>query len=151
MNTIENVLENVLEQAKQLIYSVDLEPVINRLVAIEGWSKPNAIAAVKQYRNYLFLRKKYPGVNLPPSKDMDEAWHAHILHTRDYRAFCKQAFSDHDDFYLDHDPHLANEGSMERLAQLFEQTQKLYYQEFGEYIYQIRSQSLLRKIIDKIS
>jgi hypothetical protein len=145
-----NHTESTFEQAKQLIYSVDLAPVINRLVAIEGWPQSDAAAAVNQYRNYLLLRKKYPDLDLPPSKDIDDAWHAHILHTKDYRAFCKQAFNDRDDFYLDHDPHLVKEGSMERLAQLFEQTQKLYHQEFGEYIYQIRPQSFLAKILGKI-
>jgi len=139
-----------LEHAKNIIYSTDLQPVIDRLVKIEKWSKKDAEEVTKQYRNYLFLKKKYPEHNLPPSKDIDEAWHAHVLHTKDYREFCKQAFSNKKDQYLDHHPHIAKEGSMERLNQLFEKTQNLYRQEFGEYLYQITGRSFLGKVIDKI-
>ena len=143
-------VKNDIVQAKQLIETADLDAVVNRLVMTEKWPHKEAILAIRQYRNYLFLRKKYPDYNLPPSIDIDEAWHAHILHTRDYHAFCKQIFSNEDDQYLHHDPHIVKEGTMERLGQLFEQTQKLYYQEFGEYIYQIRGRTFFKKCIDKI-
>lgn len=139
-----------LAQAKALIYAVDLQPVFDRLVRIEGWSKLDAAAVIKQYRNYLFLRRKYPQDSLPPSKDIDEAWHAHVLHTQDYRRFCKQIFSHEPDQYLDHHPHIAKEGSVENLNKLFECTQTLYREEFGEYIYQITGRSLMRKCLDKI-
>ncbi len=109
-----------LDYARQLIYAVDLDAVINRLVKIESWSQKDAIAAVQQYRNYLFLRKKYPDHNLPPSIDIDDVWHAHVLHTKEYRTFCKEVFHNKEDKYLDHDPHLGREGSAEKLAQLFE-------------------------------
>lgn len=139
-----------LAQAKALIDAADLQPVLDRLVSIEGWSPSEATAVIKQYRNYLFLRKKYPQENLPPSKDIDEAWHAHVLHTEDYRNFCRQVFSNEADQYLDHHPHIAKEGSVESLNKLFERTQALYREEFGEYIYQIAGRSFIRKCLDKI-
>jgi len=139
-----------LEEAKRVIYSVDLGPVIDRLVKIEKWSKHEAEAAAQQYSNYLFLRKKHPCEKLPPSKDIDEVWHAHILHTEEYRTFCKQAFNEQPDHYLDHHPHMAKEGTMKNLNKLFEKTQSLYHQEFGEYIYQIRDLSFFRKFLNRI-
>jgi len=147
---LKSKIKNDLEQVKQLIDNLDLSSVIARLVEIEKWSQKDAVLAIQQYRNYLLLKKKYPEYNLPPSKDIDDVWHAHILHTKEYRTFCKQAFSHEDDQYLDHDPHLAREGTMEQLAQLFEKTQMLYYQEFGEYIFPIREGSGFTRFLDKL-
>jgi len=138
-----------LEEARGLIYSVDLSLTIDRLVHIEKWNRSEAAEVSKQYRNYLFLRKKYPERNLPPSKEVDEVWHAHVLHTQDYREFCKKAFANEEGQYLDHHPHVVKAGSVERLERLFEQTQALYYKEFGEYLYQIIGKSFIIKLIDK--
>lgn len=139
-----------LKQAKEYIYSADLQPVFNRLVNVDGWKKQEAEEAIQQYRNYLYLRRKYPEHNLPPSKDIDEAWHAHVLHTKDYREFCKKVFFDQEEQYLDHEPHITKEGSMNQLSKLFEDTQRFYHEEFGSYIYQIRDRSLFRKLMDQV-
>ncbi len=141
---------NALEQAKRLIEEVDLGPVVERLVKIDKWNREDAIKASKQYRNYLFLRKKYPNEKLPPSKEIDDVWHAHVLHTRDYRHFCKQVFAHCEDQYLDHDPHLSEAGNIAFLEQLFENTQELYLKEFGHYIYQIRAGTIIGSLMSKI-
>lgn len=70
---------------------------------------------------------------LPPSLDIDEVWHAHILHTEEYAEFCQNVFG----FYLHHHPHHGKRGELTDadIAEAFEQgTQKLYFSEFGEYI-----------------
>ncbi len=138
-----------LEETKKIINKLDLRSVVKRLITVEQWSEEDALAVVKQYRNYLFLRKKYPKWLLPPSKDIDEAWHAHILHTRDYRDFCRLIFSDTEEQFLDHNP-AVDEQNSEDYDKLFEQTQQLYKEEFGEYIYQVRGLSIFRKFLDKI-
>ena len=48
-----------LDQAKAMIDSADLFPVFDRLVHIDGWSKKSALTAIEQYRNFLYLKKKY--------------------------------------------------------------------------------------------
>ncbi len=142
-------INDYLEETKKIINKLDLRSVIKRLITVEQWSEEDALAVVKQYRNYLFLRKKYPQWLLPPSKDIDEAWHAHILHTRDYRDFCRLIFSDTEEQFLDHNPAIDEQNS-ENFDKLFEETQQLYKREFGEYIYQIRGLSIFRKFLDKI-
>ncbi len=138
-----------LDQAKSIIDSFDLQPVIDRLMRIEKWSKDEAVTVIKQYRRYLFLRIKYPNETLPPSKEIDEAWHAHILHTKMYRHFCQQVFGHLEEQFLDHNP--AQDAQNDALfSQFFKQTQSLYKKEFGEYIYQIRGRSFVRKILEKI-
>lgn len=131
--------------SKQMIDSYDLSEVIDRLVFIEKWKTEHAAEACKQYRNYLFLKLKYGNeYELPPSRDIDEAWHAHILHTEDYMKFCQQAFGE----YLHHHPHTRNNTYDEKdLARMFEdETQKLHYQEFGKYIFNVRPFSLKKRI-----
>jgi hypothetical protein len=135
--------ETELMAARKLIDAVDLNPTIHRLMTVHHWKKKQALEAVKQYRNYLFLRKKYDHqyvsdiYALPPSYDIDEVWHAHILHTEDYYDFCKQAFG----HFLHHHPHHGKDNTLtdSDIEQAFEgQTQKLYYAEFGEHIEAIR-------------
>ena len=124
--------------AKKLIESVDLKQTILRLIKVHNWKAKEAEAAAIQYRNFLYLKKKYGETYvLPPSYDMDEVWHAHILHTKDYIDFCEQVFG----CYLHHHPHHGKDNTItdEELESAFEeQTQKLYYQEFGEYIESVR-------------
>ena len=48
-----------LEEARDFIYSLDLMPVVKRLVDADCWSKKHAEAACEQYRNFLYLMKKY--------------------------------------------------------------------------------------------
>ena len=135
-----------LRTAKELIQTLDLNAVIERLVYIDGWSKADALKACEQYKNYLFLRKKYGNsCLLPPSNDIDEVWHAHILHTEDYTTFCLKVFG----YFLHHHPHLKQEGiqSQQHLEQLFEeQTQRFYFEEFGEYIHALRTESFFNKL-----
>lgn len=137
-----------LNQDQEFIEALDLQSVMNQLVVIEKWSEDEAKAAIQQYRRWLFLRKKYSDQILPPSQDIDQVWHAHILQTREYRQFCQQVFIDTPEQFLDHNP--ADEHNADQFCRLFQQTQNLYQQEFGEYIYQIRGRSFIRKILEKI-
>lgn len=127
-----------LELAKKIIYEHDLTPTVRRMVLINKWPKKHALEACKQYRNYLFLKKKYGNeYELPPSYEIDEFWHAHILHTESYYEFCKKVFGG----FLHHHPHHGKDDKLtdNELKMMFEnQTQKLYLQEFGEYMYAIK-------------
>lgn len=134
-----------LKEAKEIIYSTDLTPVVNRLIKIDGWPQRHVTAALEQYRNFLYLKKKYgEHYILPPSIDIDEVWHAHILHTEDYIEFCSKVFG----YFLHHHPHHGKNGGLsdEEVEQLFEKTQELYCQEFGDYIYCIRPISFKQKL-----
>lgn len=117
-----------IEQARHKIYTADLSFVKDRLVHTEGWRVRAANEAIKQYRNFLFLLFKHNNESLPPSKDIDEAWHAHILHTKQYRLFCQDVFGK----FLEHTP------SSESLEASFASTLRYYQQEFGAPLYGIR-------------
>lgn len=150
LNIVVDNADRELAEAKRIIYSVDLTSTLERLVKVDGWLHYQAIEAIRQYRNYLFLRKKYPNEKLPPSYEIDEAWHAHILHTKEYRDFCKKVFYDREDKYLDHWPHIANADSGLALKQAYETTKKLYRKEFNEVMHKILRKGFFKKRLDKL-
>ena len=133
-----------LETSKRLIGTVDLTQVIDRLIYVDKWFRKDAIEAVKLYRNFLYLKRKYGNeYALPPSKEIDEVWHAHVLHTEDYIEFCNKAFG----YYLHHHPHLVKEASsLEEINKLFTKTQEFYHTEFSDYLYAFRFLKLKRLI-----
>lgn len=135
-----------LQIKKDMIMNLDFSMIINKMVSHQGWSKKDAEEVCRLYKNYLFLCVKYPDQSLPPSEDVDEFWHNHVLDTIKYRKDCDILFGK----YRDHYPYFGIDGktSMQDLSNAFDITQKLHMEEFGEYIYEIRSP--LKKLISNI-
>ena len=137
---------NDLARAKDLINSESLTSTIQRLLLIDNWSPRHIPETIQQYRNFLFLKKKYGRQYLlPPSVDIDDVWHAHVLHTKEYSYFCEKVFG----YYLHHDPHTEGDfvESKLKMQKLFEEeTQALYFKEFGDYIYTVRYPALHKKL-----
>lgn len=137
-------------EVKQLIQSYNFDFIVNSLRASKkDWSLSAINEAVQQYKNFLLLKWKYGNsYELPPSVDIDEVWHTHILHTKHYAEFCEKVFGT----FLHHTPSLErNEMVMTKMQQLFEQqTQKLYEKEFGESIYSVK-QNFLQRLLSRVS
>ena len=127
-----------LQHARDIIDQTDFQPVIDRLVYLKKWTRKQAHQACEQYRNFLFLKKKYgDNHSLPPSIDIEEVWHAHILHTKAYCEFSNKVFG----HYFHHHPTLSGDlaADQRQFQKLFEETtQNLYFKEFGDYIYAVR-------------
>lgn len=128
--------EKHLVEVWQKINKLDLSLVVKKMVCHRGWRLKHAREAAKQYRRLLFVWYKYKDdyPELPPSQDIDEFWHNHILATRDYQRDCQIIFGE----YLHHNPYTGSLMGEPPMAKAFGQTQRLYHQEFGEYIYEIR-------------
>lgn len=111
------------------IKNLDLEYLEKRLMDRQKWSLETSKEAVRRYKNFLTLLLKYPDQILAPAPDIDEAWHNHILFTREYFCDCQKIFGD----YLHHSPSQnfdPEEKSAMEEAQLH--TADLYIQEFNE-------------------
>ena len=121
-----------VEQAVAAIQALDLEPIRLRVTDAElgeGWSRAYAENIEHAYRDYLTMLVKHPedAEDIVVSKDVDEFWHTHILHTMKYTEDCQKVFGK----YLHHNPHVGKRtpADIERKAVLAEKTQRLYQQE----------------------
>lgn len=125
------------EEIRRRIDSVTFGLIRGRMVSApplgEGWSRAKSEYVEAQYRNWLFLRRRYPDALLPPSFDIDTFWHWHILDTEAYHRDCNLIFGR----YMHHHPlaELTADHSGE-----FEKTQGLYLREFGEEIYEFEEE-----------
>ncbi len=128
-----------IEDARNYIYSIDFSMLIFKITQPDPniariWDEESASQVVNLYRNYLWLLRKYSKEYpiLPPSIDIDEIWHHHILDTYKYHDDCRIIFGG----YLHHYPYfgMRSEADYKNLQDTFAITQKLHFCEFGEYI-----------------
>ena len=127
-----------LEEAKAYIDAIDFSQVIDKIVKTKQWKKADVAKICVLYRNFLFLQKKYMHEfgALPPSEEIDEFWHNHILDTKKYCVDCEKIFG----AYLHHYPYLGIDGKTNNndLNNFFKKTQELHFQEFNSYINNVR-------------
>lgn len=132
-------LTPTLEEAKRYIDAIDFTEILNKMVKREGWLRSDALQVCAQYRNYLYLRRKYKNQHkLPPTEEVDTMWHNHILDTKKYRKDCVAIFGE----YHDHYPYFGFDKftNKDDLREAFEITQKLYSEEFnGKQLYKVRN------------
>lgn len=82
------------------IDEIELHPVWVYVQQKLKWPTARVEAAVKDYREYLRACLQNRRGGNTPTPDVDEVWHAHILHTKKYAEDCKNALG----FFLHHDP-----------------------------------------------
>jgi hypothetical protein len=93
------------------------------------WDKADALVAIKLYKRFLWLIFQYGSQHpIVPTKEIDEVWHNHILHTKQYHNDCQKIFGR----YLHHMPSDGSEADTQQLAENFKKTRDLYFQEFNE-------------------
>lgn len=113
-----------------LAQDLDLRYIAASLVEKLKCSPEDAADTVRRYKNFLSLCQKYPQEKIVPTADIDEAWHTHILFTREYIRDCQAIFN----HYLHHAPSLHSETSLEKekMEEAYQRTAALYIQEFQE-------------------
>ncbi|OGT34009.1 MAG: hypothetical protein A3C44_07735 [Gammaproteobacteria bacterium RIFCSPHIGHO2_02_FULL_39_13] len=128
-----------VEAAKAYIDAIDFSMVVDKIVKTKKWKKADVLKICELYRHFLFLKKKYQQdcLQLPPSEEIDEFWHNHILDTKKYHQDCENIFGT----YFHHYPYFGIDGktTMHDLNNAFEKTQELHKKEFGDYIYNVRN------------
>lgn len=125
------------DQSYAYLSNLSLDNIRNKLVTRIGWTPADAEKIVELYRNYLFLKKKYGKTHkLPPSEEMDDVWHHHILDTENYKRDCEIIFGE----YLHHYPYFGidDKSNMDDLNGAFEETQALHKKEFGKEIIMVK-------------
>lgn len=110
------------------IQALDLNYIILRLVHKENWKMQEAEEAVRKYKNFLKLKVIHKQLAGVPTYEIDEVWHAHILHTKQYIEDCSQIFG----HYMHHAPASPTGEDSEEMEQLYQNMARLYEETFQE-------------------
>jgi hypothetical protein len=128
------ITDRPVHQAIAAIQALDLDPIRLRVMdkeSGEGWTPEYAETIEQAYRTYLTMLVKHPedAEDIVVSKDVDEFWHAHILHTMKYTEDCEKVFGT----YLHHNPHVGErtQADIEKKAVQAEKTRRLYRNEYA--------------------
>ena len=132
---LDGVTRNTCEMYTDLdhrIQNLDLARIIWKMGDPEegkGFTPQRLAQAEMDYRRFLHLHLLYPGLEIVPTKLIDEVWHQHILDTRAYAKDCQELFGE----FLHHYPYFGMHGEDDQanLQTCFERTQKLWIDCFG--------------------
>ncbi|HVX00143.1 MAG TPA: hypothetical protein VHA52_06900 [Candidatus Babeliaceae bacterium] len=81
------------------IEAINLTVVRDRHIHKYGWEEKRTDEAIANYQLFLFFTQLF-GDPVSPTKDVDEIWHSHLLHTNKYFLDCDKMFGK----YLHHMP-----------------------------------------------
>lgn len=72
------------------IQGLDLEQIKLYFLKRHNWSLEKVENAISGYHQFLYLVEKVGHIS--PSKEIDDIWHRHILHTKQYAEDCHEIF-----------------------------------------------------------
>lgn len=126
-----------LAAARDYLASLDLGFIVETMCSesyfLPRWTRDDALHCCQLYKNYLWLQKIHLNETLVPTREIDEFWHNHILHTKFYFRDCLAIFGT----YLHHNPAAVDE-NLAQLAGDFLKTKELYLAEFSEPLQWVR-------------
>jgi len=121
-----------LDEVKEYIEAIDFHDLKDKIRSPEGngWPQERIDLAERLYKRWLFLRAKYRDELMPPTEEIDEFWHFHILDTTAYFRDCQRIFGG----YFHHFPYFGMRGPEDEslLITAFENTKQRYESEYGE-------------------
>lgn len=93
--------------AKRHIQNLDLSSVRENAITKLSWSPEKAERVETSYKRFLYAlaHKEENDLLSPPSQEVDDFWHQHILDTRKYGEDCDRVFG----HYIHHTPRLSPE------------------------------------------
>ena len=126
METTNSFGPPILEAArlKSLVLNMTLPFSPDYLHYIYRWEREFCKGAAQEYRRFAFLALTSSEM-ITPSQVVDEVWHCHILHTRDYQEFARQCGR-----FLHHAPGMPNE--RDKFSSHYDRTHEMYREVFGE-------------------
>jgi hypothetical protein len=105
-----------------------LLPFTSRLAKENDWSAYRALCVLKEYRRFCFLAV-VAGHPVSPSDAVDQAWHLHLIYTRDYwELWCGQVLQ----MSLHHGPSLGGSAEEAKFTDWYARTLESYALWFGE-------------------
>jgi hypothetical protein len=77
---------------RRALESWDLRSIRRAVQVKTGWSDALAFDVEREYRRFLSLLMLAPGEEFGMAGLVDEYWHMHVLHTREYASLCEDVF-----------------------------------------------------------
>ncbi|HEY4194963.1 MAG TPA: hypothetical protein VGM63_05480 [Mucilaginibacter sp.] len=105
---VQSVQPDLLER----IEAVNLDVIRDRHLYKYVWEAERTEDAIANYRLFLLFTQLF-GAPVSPTKDVDEIWHSHILHSNKYFLDCDKMFGK----YLHHLPNPIGRGTDAREAE----------------------------------
>ncbi|MGK0205039.1 MAG: hypothetical protein ACI89X_000818 [Planctomycetota bacterium] len=103
-------------------------PFSRRLARENGWQHLEALAAIEEYRRFVFLAT-VAGHPVTPSGEVDQVWHLHLCYTRSYwDELCGEVLGRP----LHHGPTQGGAEEGRKYADWYSKTVDSYEQHFGE-------------------
>jgi hypothetical protein len=96
----------------------------DRLAQENMWTKEYSKRVVEEYQKFMYLARTQG--NVTPSIQVDEAWHLHMIYTRDYMEFCELLGG-----FIHHGPTRGSKAEDDRYWDQYIRTLILYYHTFG--------------------
>jgi hypothetical protein len=107
---------------------LNLQAVARKLMSPidgSGWTFQQTEVAISRYKMFLHLQFLFPDIEMVPTKEIDEVWHAHILtDTRRYIQDCENLYG-----YILH--HCSDQMQQQNSDVAFALTQALFDKMFG--------------------
>jgi hypothetical protein len=122
-------LEVSLTDARTYIEQLNLDYIVETMCSasypLPRWTLSDAEHCCRLYKNFLLLQKIHFTEHLVPTREMDEFWHNHILHTNQYITDCLNIFGR----YLHHTPFSPSDNKQD-LINRYQKTKDYYFEEF---------------------
>lgn len=98
----------------------------DRLAKENLWSKEFALRVIEEYKRFCYLAV-VAGHTVTPSEEVDQAWHLHLLYTREYKYFTKKILK----YELHHGPTRGGKSEGDRFEDLYAETKASYQKHFN--------------------
>jgi uncharacterized protein (TIGR04222 family) len=98
-----------------------------RLARENRWSATHTARVILEYKRFLLLASSSDRL-ISPSDAVDQAWHLHLLYTRDYRRVCRTILGRR----LEHTPSQGGHEERAKFEEAYARTLEVYLATFGE-------------------
>jgi hypothetical protein len=115
-------------EAFEIDYPTAESPFSRVLMDEMQWDETFTCLAILEYKKFMLLSVLFPNGNMTPSVHVDTVWHMHLLYTRSYHQFCKEALNSD---FLHHEPSKGGTVEAGTHKDSYAETLNVYVKTFG--------------------
>lgn len=101
---------------------------VKKLASENDWTPEYTLRVIEEYKRFIYI-DAVAEHDVTPSDQVDQVWHAHVLHTRDYAKFCQKVLGGK---FFHHNPSTGGFSEDEKHADWYAKTLESYQRIFDE-------------------